>query len=163
MPPVTVMAVPLNGTPTSPVVTDEHTALSAALIVITQPLDDTPFASVTFTLKVPEAVGVPVTAPFDAFSVKPAGRVPLIEYVYGAVPPVTVIAVPLNGTPTSPVVTDEHTALSAALIVITQPLEDTPFASVTFTLKVPEAVGVPVTAPFDAFSVKPAGNVPLIE
>ena len=156
--------MPLNGTPTSPIVTDEHVALSAGAIVITHPLDETPLASVTFTLKVPDAVGVPVTAPFDGFSVRPAGNVPLIEYVYGAaVPPVTIIAVPLNGTPTSPIVTDEHTALSAGAIVIVHPLDDTPLASVTFTLKVPDAVGVPVTAPFDAFSVSPAGNVPLIE
>ena len=37
--------------------------------------------SVARTLKVPAAVGVPVTAPVDAFRVSPAGRVPTIEKV----------------------------------------------------------------------------------
>ena len=45
--------------------------------------------SVAFTvkLKLPAAVGVPVTAPVLLFSVRPAGREPTeTEYAYGAVP-----------------------------------------------------------------------------
>ncbi len=48
-------------------------------------------------------------------------------------------------------------------MVIAQPALVAPLASVTFTVKVPEAVGVPVTAPVEVFSVRPAGSVPTIE
>jgi len=51
---------------------------------------------------------VPVTAPVEVFRVSPAGKVPTIEKVYGATPPVTVIAPLLNGTPTSPVFVAEQ-------------------------------------------------------
>src|SRR5271165_4788228 len=47
--------------------------------------------SVTFTVKfvVPAAVGVPLIAPVDAFSVNPAGKLPTdIAQLYGVVPPV---------------------------------------------------------------------------
>src|ERR1700733_3527101 len=53
---------------------------------------DWTLASVTFTVKldVPSAVGVPDSAPVDAFSVIPAGRLPLLtDQVYGPVPPET--------------------------------------------------------------------------
>jgi hypothetical protein len=40
-----------------------------------------PFASVTLIEKLPEAVGVPVTAPVEAFSESPAGSVPETEKV----------------------------------------------------------------------------------
>ncbi len=72
-------------------------------MVIMQLVLELPAASVTFTVKVPAAVGVPVTAPVEVFSVSPGGSVPTIEYMYGATPPVTVIGPLLNGTPTSPV------------------------------------------------------------
>jgi len=51
--------------------------------------------SVTLTVKEngPALVGVPVMAPVVVFSVRPAGSEPeAIANVYGAVPPVTVIA-----------------------------------------------------------------------
>jgi hypothetical protein len=37
----------------------------------------------------------------------------------------------------------------------------TPLESLTWTLNVPEALGVPVMAPFELFRVRPAGSVPL--
>lgn len=46
--------------------------------------------SVTFTVKfeVPDAVGVPVIAPVLVFTLRPAGRLPvLMLHVYGGVPP----------------------------------------------------------------------------
>ena len=49
-------------------------ALPPALIVIVQLVLELPTASVTFTVKVPDAVGVPVTAPVEVFSVSPGGR-----------------------------------------------------------------------------------------
>ena len=67
----------------------------------------------TLTLKEkgPAVVGVPVIAPVVVSSVRPAGRAPeAIANVYGAVPPVTVIA-ELYGTPTVPVMAAAHSAL----------------------------------------------------
>ena len=64
-----------------PVVLAAHVTETGALIVIAQAVPIAPLASVTFTEKVPDAVGVPVIAPFDAFSVSPAGSVPTMEYV----------------------------------------------------------------------------------
>jgi hypothetical protein len=51
-------------------------------------------ASVTFTVigEEPAVVGVPLTV--HPFCVRPAGRAPVIEHVYGVVPPLAVI-VPL--------------------------------------------------------------------
>jgi hypothetical protein len=50
-----------------------------------------PLESTTWAVKVnvPAAVGVPVMAPVEGFSVKPVGSEPLvIENVYGGTPPV---------------------------------------------------------------------------
>src|ERR1035438_8533221 len=112
-------------------------------------------------LNVPEAVGVPVMEP-SAFSVKPAGSVPTTVKVYGATPPVTTMAGLLKATPTSPLLTTEQVTTGAATIVKGQllPVATTPLASVTLMLKVPEAVGVPVMAPVEALSERPAGRVP---
>ena len=44
--------------------------------------------TVIVKLLVPEAVGVPVMAPLEAFRLRPAGRLPLvIDQVYGVLPP----------------------------------------------------------------------------
>ncbi len=81
MPPVTVNAPLLNATPTSPVVTAAQVTEGVVLMVIAQAALVAPLASVTFTVNVPEVVGVPVTAPVEVFSVKPTGSVPTIENV----------------------------------------------------------------------------------
>src|SRR5580658_3710907 len=131
-------------------------------MVIVQPVPVAPRESVTLIVKVPEAVGVPVTAPVEVFRVRPAGSVPLpIENVYGATPPVTVIGPLLNGTPAAPVFVAEHVTEIGGAMVIVQPVPVAPRESVTLIVKVPEAVGVPVTAPVEVFSVRPAGSVPL--
>src|SRR5208283_5211037 len=159
VPPVTVTGPLLNGTPTSPEFVAEQVTCGIPTIVIEHvPLPTTPLASVTWIVNVPDAVGVPVTAPVEVFRVKPAGNVPLpIENVYGAVPPVTVIGPLLNGTPTSPEFVAEHVTCGIPTIVIEQvPLPTTPLASVTLIVNVPDAVGVPVTAPVEVFRVKPA-------
>jgi hypothetical protein len=49
------------------------------------------------------------------------------------------------------------------VIVITHPVAVPPSESVTLIEKLPEAVGVPVTAPVEVFRVRPAGSVPTIE
>src|SRR5580658_3429220 len=122
-----------------------------------------PSESVTWILNEPVAVGVPVTAPVEVFRVRPAGNVPTIENVYGATPPVTVIGPLLNGTPTSPVLVPEHVIEIEGVIVMTHPVAVPPSESVTLMEKLPDAVGVPVTAPVEVFRVKPAGNVPTME
>src|ERR1039458_4934099 len=132
------------------------------MVIAQVPVPTTPLASVTLIVKVPAAVGVPVTAPVEVFRVRPAGNVPLpIENVYGAVPPVTVVGPLLNGTPTAPVLVPEQVTEIGGLIGIVQPVPVAPRESVTLIVKVPGAVGVPVTAPVEVFRVRPAGNVPL--
>jgi hypothetical protein len=161
VPPVTVIAPLSNGTPTSPVFTAAQVTEGDPLMVIMQLVLELPTASVTLTVKVPEAVAVPVTSPVAVFSVRPAGSVPTIEYAYGAVPPVTVIGPLSNGTPTSPVLIAAQITESGPLMAIEQLVLELPTASVTFTVKLPAAVGVPVTSPVVAFSASPGGSVPL--
>ncbi len=164
VPPVTVIGPLSNGTPTSPVFTAAQVTDRDPLMVIMQLALELPKASATSTVKVPEAVGVPLTSPVEGFSVSPAGSVPLpIEKVYGAVPPVTAIAPLSNGTPTSPVLIAAQFTDRGPLMVIMQPVLEPPKASITFTVKVPAAVGMPVTSPVEGFSVSPAGSVPTIE
>src|SRR5208337_1864448 len=71
-------------------------------------------------MKVPAAVGVPITAPVEVFSISPAGSVPTIENMYGVVPPVTIIGPLLNATPTSPVLIVEQVTDRGPLMVIMQ-------------------------------------------
>src|SRR5271166_3638177 len=105
---------------------------SGGLMVMVQAVPTAPLASVTFTVKVPDAVGVPVMAPVEVFRVNPAGSVPLpIEKVYGAVPPVTVIGPLLNGTPTVPVLLAWQVTESGGLMVMVQAVPTAPLASVT--------------------------------
>jgi hypothetical protein len=162
----------LKELPTIPVVVFEQLTESPGLIVIVQAVPTLlpwlsehwptlPWESVAWMLNVPEEVGVPVTAPVDVFSVRPRGRLPTTENVYGAVPPVTEIGPLLKGTPTVPVLFTPQVTVTGALMVIEQDVPTLPFASVTLMLKVPAEVGVPVTAPVEAFSVRPAGSVPV--
>ena len=78
-------------------------------------------------------------------------------------PPETVIGPELKATPTSPVLTAAQVTDRGPLMVIEQLLLEFPFPSVTRTVNVPELVGVPVTAPVEVFSERPAGSVPTIE
>jgi hypothetical protein len=172
VPPLIVIAPLLKATPTVPVLFAPQVTVTPGLIVIVQ-AEPTglpwlsmhpptlPWESVAWILNVPEVVGVPVTAPVDVFSVRPRGRLPTTVNVYGAVPPVTVIAPLLKGTPTVPVLIAPQVTVTGALIVIEQVVPTLPLASVTLMLKVPAAVGVPVTAPVEVFSVRPAGSVPV--
>ena len=75
----------------------------------------------------------------------------------------TVIGPLLTGTPTSPVFVAEQVMEIEGVIVITHPVAVPPSESVTLIEKLPEAVGVPVTAPVEVFRVRPAGSVPTIE
>src|SRR4029079_10186860 len=96
-------------TPTCPFGSVSVEIASAALIVTTYDLVDVPvIASVTvmLTLKVPDAVGVPVIAPDPSELIdRPAGN-PVCVHVYGAVPPVRVICVAVYNTPDWPTGSD---------------------------------------------------------
>src|SRR5580692_3588618 len=107
-------------------------------------------------LNVPVAVGVPVTAPVEAFKFRPATIVPLMENVYGGVPPVAVAGPLLNGTPTVPVAVPEQVSWTGGLMVMVQPVPVAPRESVTLIVNVPDAVGVPVTAPVALFRLRPS-------
>ena len=103
-------------------------------------------------------------APVDAFSVRPAGRDPVAtENVYGVIPPLTVMAALLKGTFTPPEVVAGHVSEGPPEIVKVQLVAAAvPFASFTWIVKLPDAVGVPVIAPVDEFSVRPAGSAPVV-
>jgi hypothetical protein len=121
--------------------------------------------SVTFTVtgNDPAAVGVPLTV--QPASVSPAGRVPVIEQEYGAVPSLAVIEA-LYATPTVPFgnvlvmvsAAGAMTIVSLLLAFCTGLLE-----SLTFTVIVeePAVVGVPLTV--QAARFKPAGRDPVME
>ncbi len=73
-----------------------------AQLAVTVLVAGLPELSTTFAvkLKVPAAVGVPVIAPVDEFSVRPGGKLPeLIEKVYEGTPPLAT-RLELYGTPT---------------------------------------------------------------
>jgi hypothetical protein len=78
MPPVAVTWL-LNEAFTTPVVVAGQGSESAGLMVNAQLVAEPPSESVTLMLKVPLTVGVPVMAPVELFSDKPAGRAPTTE------------------------------------------------------------------------------------
>ena len=69
----------------------------------------------------------------------------------------------MKATPTSPVLTAAQVPERTGLMVIWQEVLVAPLASLTWTLKLPEAVGVPVIAPVAVFSARPVGSVPTME
>jgi hypothetical protein len=125
-------------------------------------------ASVTFTVKldVPVAEGVPEITPVLAFSVRPAGKLPLLMlHVYGVTPPVAV-TVAEYATFTVPDGSDVVVIISVAglIVMLRFAVAVLLSASVTFTVKleVSTVVGVPDITPVLAFSVSPAGKLPLL-
>ena len=81
---------------------DDGTTGAAVTIKVRETSSDAPVASTAIieTLVVPDATGVPVSAPLDDIE-RPAGR-PVAVQVYGAVPPDTVGADAVYATPTLP-------------------------------------------------------------
>lgn len=116
-----------------------------------------------------EAVGVPAMAPVAAFNCKFAGNVPAVRVqLYGVVPPVAA-SVPLYATPTCPLGREavEIAKVVDAIVSVKLTLLDCMGLPESCTRNVTArlfaaAVGVPVIAPVDAFSCKPAGKVPLV-
>ena len=118
--------------------------------------------SVTFTVTVaaPAIVGVPLTV--QPINDKPAGSVPVIEHVYGVVPPLAAM-VALYATPTWPLGkvfvrlngTGAITIVSLALTCCAGVLESVTFIA---TVELPAVVGVPLTV--QPLRLSPAGSVP---
>jgi hypothetical protein len=79
------------------------------------------------------------------------------------VPPDTVSGPLLKKVFTVPEVVAGQVTEIGGLIVIAQLVPTAPVESVTLTKKLPEVVGVPLIAPVLVFSVRPIGNVPMIE
>ena len=71
----------------------------------------------------------------------------------------TVIGPELKATPASPTVIAAQLTESAALMVMAQAVPVAPLASLTWTLKVPAAVGVPLMRPEEE-RVRPSGSDP---
>jgi hypothetical protein len=116
-----------------------------------------------------DAEGVPVMAPVETFRVKPAGREPPVsDQVYGETPPVAV-RVALYATPVCPLGKDEVEMTSAAAetvrvreaLCVRAGLLESATLNVSGVLAT-NAEGVPVMAPVEAFSVRPAGREPLV-
>jgi hypothetical protein len=124
--------------------------------------------SVTFTVnvEVPAVVGVPVTAPLEAFSDSPAGKVPeAMLQVKGAVPP---CAFSVDEYPRLPVpfgsetvlifkVAGAITMLNCCVAVCTGELLS---VNLIMNVDVPPDVGVPLITPVLPFSEVPAGSDP---
>jgi hypothetical protein len=125
----------------------------------------TAFASVAVTVKLyaPGVVGVPLMTPLAAFSAKPAGSVPLLMLnATGAVPPDVctdwLYGASIRGTGSVTVAI----ASAGTIVPLYVCVAVTAFASVAVTANVygPEAPGVPLITPLDAFKVKPDGSDP---
>lgn len=121
-------------------------------------------ASVTLTVTValPATVGVPLTV--QPVRPRPAGSAPVIEQVYGVVPPLAVMFA-LYATPTWPFGSvfvrlnceGAITIVSFALTFCAGALESVTF---TVTVELPAVVGVPLTV--QPLMLKPAGSVPAV-
>jgi hypothetical protein len=113
------------------------------------------------TVYVPELV-VPLIKPLEALYVKLRGN-PVMVHTNGKVPP-DVSGWKLYGVPDVP--------CGREVVVMVRPVAGptvkgqvtaaaTPWASFTWMVNVPVALGVPVMAPVEVFRVRPAGSVPL--
>jgi hypothetical protein len=122
-------------------------------------------ASVTFTrtVELPATVGVPLTV--HPVRANPAGRAPVMEHVYGVVPPAAVMFA-LYARPTVPlgsVLVNVSTAGAITMVSTWLTFCAGLPESVTFTVTValPAIVGTPLTTQPERDN--PAGNAPVIE
>ena len=123
---------------------------------------------VTVKEKAPEAVGVPLRTPLEALSERPAGSEPAETDHVNVVGLPDAVKVCEYVAPTSPLAGAPEVidgAWGAAVIEMLNPwvaLGLTPLEQVTTPLKVPAAVGVPLSRPLEALRVRPLGNAPLV-
>jgi hypothetical protein len=116
----------------------------------------------TVRIALPAVVGVPLTT--HPVRLRPSGNAPVIEQLYGEVPPFAVI-VELYATPTVPFgnvlvmfrALGAITIVSLALMLCVGLLESVTF---TVTVELPAVVGVPLTA--QPVRLRPAGSVPAV-
>lgn len=120
-------------------------------------------ATVTFTVLVPAAVGVPVICPVLGLMLSPAGN-PVADQLYGCMPPSADTAA-LYAVPTVPlgsvaVVMESSagamTTVNVLLVVCGVGAPES--VTVTVTEFVPGVVGVPVICPVLVLMLSPAGN-----
>ena len=140
--------------------------LTAALITIESafvPVALTVSVALAVKLDVPAVVGVPVIAPVDELSDRPAGRVPdEMDQARAPVPPVAArvwlyaMLIVSAGRLAVVIVTAAFTTIESACVAVA------PTLSVTLAVKleVPLVVGVPVIAPVEATRESPAGRLP---
>jgi hypothetical protein len=119
--------------------------------------------TITVTVELPAAVGVPLTV--QPLSVSPAGRVPVVmEQLYGEVPPLAPMValyvmptVPSGSVLVSVRAAGSMTIVSGPVTVCTGLPESVAF---TVTVALPAVVGVPLTV--QPLSERPAGSVPAV-
>lgn len=119
--------------------------------------------TVTFTVLVPAAVGIPVICPVLALMLSPAGN-PVADQLYGVMPP-SAATVALYAAPTVPlgsvavVIESNAGAIVTVNVLVAVCGVGVPESvTVTFTVLVPAAVGVPVICPVLVLMLSPAGN-----
>lgn len=96
---------------------DEAEMVIVPFAVVDAPVESTTAKVMLAAEPVAVAVGVPVIAPVEAFSVRPAGSLPeLTENVYGDLPPVAV-SESVNAVPTFPLALGKVSARGTAVIV----------------------------------------------
>ena len=117
-------------------------------------------------VKLPDCVGVPLRAPVEAFNVTPVGSAPTVMFqVYGVVPP-EAASVAEYAVPTVPpgnelvVMASVGGAIEKVKLAGAVCAGDSESVTLMVTVKLPEAVGVPLITPVAAFKLTPAGKAP---
>ena len=101
-------------------------------------------------------------APVLVFSVRPAGRVPTTENVYGEVPPLTDMGAVFSAAPTSPELTVGQAGTGAVVTVTTTPVpttENSELVVLAVMVVEPGATPVTCTLPPDPVIVTFCGTV----
>jgi hypothetical protein len=140
-------------------ITGTPPAETTRLNVFTGPVP-APFDAERFTLKVPDAVGVPLITPDVVLMLNPAGSPLAVKPVGLFVAVIVTLYDVLTVAPGSDVLLITGTA-GAALITrlncFTGPVP-APFDAERLTVNVPDAVGVPLITPDVVLMLNPAGN-----
>src|SRR4051812_8914775 len=114
------------------------------------------------TVRVPAEVGVPLMTPVVALIVNPAGKF-VTAQVYGLVPPVAAKVAPYDvpviaGDNELVVIVSGATTAMVSVFVAVRRVGLVESVTVIVTVLVPSVVGVPVIAPVEALSARPAGR-----
>lgn len=115
-------------------------------------------------------VGVPVIPPLEVFRLKPAGSEPVMENVYGCVPPPASNA-ELYGIPIWAWVSGQlrvsgcgaMTGGAVTMLQLLDALAEPESRAFTTNVLVPPPAGVPLITPVDALRLKPGGSDPVME